>query len=133
MPRRTESTRRITAAKLICGSSRVMPYSADARAEWAMCADLRSVLLGTQPVQVQSPPSRLDSISAVRAPNDAAIPAATSPAAPPPITVMSKSGCIRTVQVRRSQVPGGSQKIPSRMREVTAGGGEAVHEADHAV
>ena len=44
-----------------------------------------------QPVQVQSPPSLFDSIIIVFAPTFAAIPDAVKPAAPPPITIASKS------------------------------------------
>ncbi len=57
-------------------------------------AAFSSALLGTHPVQVQSPPRRPASISAVLAPSEAEIPAAVSPAAPPPITTMSKSNAI---------------------------------------
>src|SRR5579859_4010513 len=57
----------------------------------AIPAAFSSALLGTHPVQVQSPPSLFASIRAVFAPSEAEIPAAVSPAAPPPITTMSKS------------------------------------------
>src|ERR1041385_7109654 len=57
----------------------------------AIPAVFNRALLGTQPVHVQSPPRRFCSIKAVLAPREAAIPAAVSPAAPPPITVVSKS------------------------------------------
>src|SRR5205809_412691 len=56
-----------------------------------------------QPVQVQSPPARSDSISAVRAPRVAAMPAATSPAAPAPspIDLGSRPGFARAESARR--------------------------------
>src|SRR5688572_30213382 len=64
-------------------------------AECTILAAFRSVLLGTQPYHVQSPPSRRASIKAVFAPSDAEIPEAVSPAAPPPITTMSNSSPTR--------------------------------------
>src|SRR5574340_1051256 len=73
------------------GSDASSPYRSAARTLWATVAAFSSALLGTHPVQVQSPPSLHSSIRAVFAPNEAESPAAVSPAAPPPITAMSKS------------------------------------------
>jgi len=48
-----------------------------------------SVLLGTQPKKVQSPPGALCSTSATRRPALRAVRAAASPVAPAPITIRS--------------------------------------------
>ena len=66
-----------------------MPNLSDCRISQADRAARMSVLLGTQPVQVQSPPSRPDSMMAVLRPSLAANLAAVSPADPPPITTKS--------------------------------------------
>src|ERR1017187_4912443 len=61
------------------------------RTSWAIFAALRSALLGTQPVQVQSPPIRFFSTSATLAPSCAANPAAVRPPEPAPMITRSKS------------------------------------------
>ena len=54
------------------------------------CADSRSVLLGMQPLKMQSPPISLPpSITAVLSPRPPAVRAAAYPALPPPITAKS--------------------------------------------
>src|SRR5260370_38042532 len=61
------------------------------RISCAIFATLRSALLGTHPVQVQSPPIRFFSTSATFAPSCAAKPAAVRPPEPAPRITRSKS------------------------------------------
>src|SRR5712692_8999106 len=68
-----------------------MPKREAVRTSWAIFAALRRALLGTQPVQVQSPPIRFFSISATLAPSCAAKPAAVKPPEPAPMITRSKS------------------------------------------
>src|SRR3989442_13600210 len=68
-----------------------MPNREAARTSCAILAALRSALLGTQPVQVQSPPIRFFSTRATLAPSCAAKPAAVKPPDPAPMITRSKS------------------------------------------
>src|SRR5215472_9805822 len=67
----------------------VTPNRDEVRISCAALAARMSDLLGTQPVQVQSPPMRSFSIRRTRAPSFAANRAAMSPPAPAPITAKS--------------------------------------------
>ena len=68
-------------------TSASIPRLLAALAWCARWAAWRSAFEGTQPVHVQSPPSFSRSMSIVLTPALAAMPAAVSPAAPPPITM----------------------------------------------
>src|SRR6516225_1261053 len=69
----------------------LMPNLEAVRTSWATLATLSSALLGTQPVQVQSPPIRFFSTRATFAPSCAAKPAAVKPPEPAPIITKSNS------------------------------------------
>src|SRR5216683_5904203 len=73
------------------GELAVIPNREAVRTSCAIFAALRSALLGTQPVQVQSPPIRFFSTSATLAPSCAAKPAAVKPPEPAPMITRSKS------------------------------------------
>src|SRR6266851_581692 len=73
------------------GGLAVIPNREAVRTSCATFAALRSALLGTQPVQVQSPPIRFFSNSATFAPSCAAKPAAVKPPEPAPMITRSKS------------------------------------------
>src|SRR6516225_2614676 len=78
-----------------------------------------------QPVHVQSPPRRFSSMRAVLAPSNADMPAATSPAVPPPITATSYS-CIGlispTEQVPVVQPYGRAQRRDADQSQTDAAG-----------
>src|SRR5216683_2664703 len=76
------------------GGLAVIPNREAVRTSWATFAAFNSALLGTQPVQVQSPPIRFFSASATLAPSFAANRAATSPPEPAPITTRSYRSCV---------------------------------------
>src|SRR5215469_7177692 len=68
-----------------------MPNLEAVRIPWATFAALSRALLGTQPVQVQSPPMRFFSTKATLAPSCAAKPAAVKPPEPAPMITRSNS------------------------------------------
>ena len=74
----------ITVVKSTDTESTWTPSRSPSRASAATCAAASSDLLGTHPVQRQSPPVRSRSTSRTWAPKPAAVWAATSPAVPPP-------------------------------------------------
>src|SRR5712692_7925875 len=73
------------------GGLAVIPNREAVRTSCATFAALRSALLGTQPVQVQSPPILFFSTRATLAPSCAAKPAAVKPPEPAPMITRSKS------------------------------------------
>src|SRR5579863_1222582 len=73
------------------GGSAVMPNLEAVRISCATLAALSRALLGTQPVQVQSPPIRFFSTRATFAPSCAAKPAAVKPPEPAPTITKSNS------------------------------------------
>src|SRR5258708_36798554 len=77
------------------GGLATMPNREAVRTSCATFAALRSALLGTQPVQGQSPPIRFFSTSATFAPSCAAKPAAIKPPEPAPMIPGSKSRVAR--------------------------------------
>ena len=79
----------ITDLKSMTGSDAVIPKRAASLMPWADLAALSRVLLGTHPVQVQSPPKRPFSTKATDRSIRRANRAAVSPADPPPM--ISKS------------------------------------------
>src|SRR6516225_4821536 len=95
----------------------LMLYRAEVRISCATFAALSKALLGTQPVQVQSPPIRFFSTSATLAPSCAANRAPTKPPEPAPITTTSYRSFIHSAPQRirnRSRGFGfGSEKIVS--------------------
>ena len=93
-------------------SGATKPYLDAERISWATLAAFNKVLLGTQPCHVQSPPSGESETSNVLAPKTADIPAAVSPAAPPPIATKSKSGFKRNAP---PPPPASAPCVPSTM------------------
>src|SRR3954453_8037848 len=83
-----------------------------------------SAFVGTHPVQRQSPPSFSRSISATLRPSRAQPDAVTSPAVPPPMTMMSKSSDIdrdfprpRAVELDEVHpLPGAEDELPAAVR-----------------
>src|SRR6516165_7185763 len=73
------------------GGLALTPNLEAVRISCATFAALSSALLGTQPVQVQSPPIRFVSTRATFAPSCAAIPAAVKPPEPAPTITKSNS------------------------------------------
>src|SRR6516162_7745925 len=73
------------------GGVALIPNLEAVRISCATFAALRSALLGTQPVQVQSPPIRPFSTRATLAPSCAAKPAAVKPPDPAPTITKSNS------------------------------------------
>src|SRR5215469_4134823 len=73
------------------GGLALIPNREAVRTSCATFAALRSALLGTQPVQVQSPPIRFFSIRTTLAPSCAAKPAAVKPPDPAPTITKSNS------------------------------------------
>jgi len=67
------------------GLDAVIPKRAESLMVWADLAALSSVLLGTHPVHVQSPPTRPFSTRATLSSNCLANLAAVNPAEPPPM------------------------------------------------
>src|SRR6266851_3262204 len=84
------------------GGLAVIPNREAVRTSCATFAALRSALLGTQPVQVQSPPIRFFSTSATLAPSCAAKPAAVKPPEPAPMITRSKS-CVAMADLHRME------------------------------
>src|SRR5260370_19801773 len=93
-----------TLAISTAGGLAVIPNREAVRTSCATFAALRSALLGTQPVQVQSPPIRFFSTSATLAPSFAAKPAAVKPPEPAPMITRSKS-CAAMDDLRLIQLP----------------------------
>src|SRR5437879_586727 len=85
-----------------CGVEEKTPYFSAVLSWWASFAPFKSVLLGTHPDHVHSPPSFSASTSAVLAPNNAEIVEALSPAGPPPMTIKSKSHFIVRMYKQRA-------------------------------
>src|SRR5947209_4321544 len=81
------------------GTFEPIPNRDAVRTSCATFAALRSALLGTHPVQVQSPPIRFFSTSATLAPSCAANPAAVNPPEPAPTITRSKSRAIEVLRV----------------------------------
>src|SRR5229473_2949741 len=88
----------------VTGAWDMIPYCEAVRTWCATLAAFKRALLGTQPVQVQSPPMRSFSTSATLAPSCTANPAAIRPPAPAPM--ITKSYCCFDIHVflRFSQI-----------------------------